>query len=174
MRALRTGLISTAVASGLAMVLAACAQPQRDKEDYRMEHEAAKAEVEELYEKTIAIVGEGWDEPSREWRLCGRSALTDTDSWARVNQRFGPLAAAPADIAEQVAALWNRLGYPVEVVADDTITPPRKVVSYPAYLTGTTAEGFGAVFTVGEEYADFRGYSRCVPSDPALVDRFPS
>jgi hypothetical protein len=174
MRALRTGLISTAVASGLAIVLAACSQPERDKEDYRMGHEAAKVEVEELYEKTIAIVGDGWTTVTKEWDVCGRLALTDTDSWNRFSQRIDTLTGPPEQIAARVAALWDSLGYEVSVVSDDELIPQRQIVSYPPFLTGTTTDGFSAVFTIGEGYADFDAGSRCVPSDPALVDRFPS
>jgi hypothetical protein len=170
---MRIGLVAGVAAGGLAL-LTACSQPERGTGDYLVTHAKAKAEVENLYELTTAIVGGGWDESDREWRECGRQALTGTDSWARFNQRFGPLAQSPSAIADQVATLWNRLGYPVTVVADDTITPPRMVVSYPPYLTGPTTDGFSAVFTVGEEYADFDASSRCVASDPSIVGRYPS
>jgi hypothetical protein len=155
--------------------LAACSHTPRPADAARPEtHEAAQRQVEELYEQTLDLVGDGWIVGSEEWNECGRSALTGTDSWHRFSQRMGPLARSSSDIADEVAVLWNRLGYPVEVVSDETLSPPRKVVSYPRYLSGTTAEGFGVVFTVGEAYADFSAASRCVPSDPTLVDRYPS
>jgi hypothetical protein len=160
--------VTSVLAVALLTVLVGCSQQQIAKGDTHVQHAAAKSEIEELYEKTLAIVGDGWKDGGREWRGCGRSALANTDSWARFSQRFGPLRSSPAELADEVAALWNRLGYQVEVVTDPIITPPRKVVSYPSYLTGTTAEGFGVVFTVGPDYADFRGRSRCVPSDPAF------
>lgn len=138
-----------------------------------MEHDQAKAEVETLYDRTVTIVGEdGWKVDTREWAGCGRRSLRDTDSWARFSQRIAPLDAPPQQVAERVAEAWIELGYDVRVVTDDTLTPPRKIVSYPAYLTGTTADGFGAMFTVGEGYADLSVDSRCVPSDPT-AERYP-
>ncbi|WP_226656826.1 hypothetical protein [Leifsonia sp. LS1] len=132
-----------------------------------MEHDRARAEVDTLYEQTLAVVGDGWNPASSaEWRGCTRLSLADEqESWARFTQRFGELDQTPHAIAVQIAQLWNRLGYPADIVSDDRMTPPRKVVSYPAYLTGTTEEGFGVVFTIGDGYADFTGYSRCVPVD---------
>jgi hypothetical protein len=154
---------------------AGCSQSASEGGDIHVGHEEAKAEIEEIYQRTVVIVGDGWNKPESSWGGCARSSRSDnTDSWSRVNQRFGDLNAPALTIAERVAEEWNRLGYSVKVETDDTLTPPRKVVSYPAYLTGTTPEGFGAVFTVGEGYADFRGYSRCVPSDPDLEGQVPS
>ncbi|MEY9853774.1 hypothetical protein ABH923_003452 [Leifsonia sp. EB41] len=46
------------------------------------------------------------------------------------------------------------------------VSPLRKVVSYPPYLTGVRADGFAIEFTIGENYSDFVGYSRCAPIDP--------
>lgn len=144
-------------------VLSGCSTAEEGERS--VDRDGAKAEVEELYEETLAVVGPGWGSSDAEWRGCGRSSLShDAESWSRYVQRFGPLDGSPQEIAESVAATWNRLGYSVEVESDDTISPPRKIVSYPAYLKGTTADGFGVVFTVGENYADFSGGSRCVPS----------
>lgn len=157
------------------IALAGCAQSPTDGKTIQMQHKRAKAEIEGLYEKALDIVGDGWNASESEWSGCGRSGIArEADSWARFNQRFGPLDASPQEIAEQVAEGWSRMGYSVTVVSDDSLTPPRKVVSFPAYLTGTTEDGFGAVFTIGESYADFRGRSRCVPSDPDLEGQDPS
>lgn len=145
---------------------------QMDQRHYQ-EHVTAKSEIETLYSESTAIVGEGWNAPEYEWGGCGISAIPNTDSWVRTNQRFGPLDASPQEIAQKVAAAWNALGYRVTVETDDTLTPPRTIVSYPPYLTGSTREGFGAVFSVGENYADFRGNSRCIAPYPGLDDRFP-
>ncbi|GAA0424189.1 hypothetical protein GCM10009543_19050 [Leifsonia naganoensis] len=154
----------------------ACTQTKFEQEGHLMKHEEAKAEVEKLYEQTLAIVGDGWDAPSSaSWGACGKWSLgKDRDSWSRFTQRFGQLEEPPEEIAARVAELWNGLGYAVRVVADDTLTPPRKVVSYPGYLAGTTSDGFGALFTVGDGYADFSAGSRCVPSDPDLEGQVPS
>ncbi len=137
-----------------------------------MEHDEAKAEVEALYERTLAIVGDGWKVDTREWGACGRRSLPGRDSWARFSQRFGPLSSSPQQIADRVAEARTELGYDVTVVSDDSLTPPRKVVSYPAYLTGTTSDGFGITFSVGDDYADFDAGGRCVPSDPT-AERYP-
>ena len=62
--------------------------------------------------------------------------------------------------------MWTEQGYPAKVVEDNHIYPPRKVVSYPPYLTGVRRDGFGIEFTIGENYADFVGNSQCAPIDP--------
>lgn len=139
-----------------------------------MEHDKAKAEVEALYERTLAIVGEdGWKVDTREWRGCGRSSLRDTDSWNRFSQRKAPLSDSPESIAQRVADAWTEMGYPVTVLSDDSLIRDRWIVSYPPFLTGTTADGFGITFSVGADYADFDAGSRCVPSDPDAT-RYPS
>lgn len=140
-----------------------------------MTHDNAREEIDEIYEQTLELVGAGWSPPSSaEWRGCAiLESAKDNETWARFTQRFGLLDEPPTRIAEKVADLWTRLGYPTKVVSDDRMTPPREVVSYPPYLTGTTTDGFGIVFTVGEGYADFTGNSRCVPMDPDL-DWYPS
>lgn len=138
-----------------------------------MEHAKAKAEVETLYERTLAIVGEdGWKVDTREWSGYGRSSLQDTDSWHRASQRFGPLGEAPKAIAERVAEAWTEMGYPVTPLADDSLVRDRQIVSFPAFLTGSTADGFAVTFSVGEGYADFGAGSRCVPADPNAT-RYP-
>lgn len=144
-----------------------------DEQTYQ-EHVRTKNEIETLYRQTIALVGDGhWGESEAGWGGCSKSALPDTDSWSRLIQWHGPLDRSPLYIARDVAALWSKLGYPTSVESDDTLTPPRKIVSYPRYLTGTTAEGFGAVFSVGDGFANFRGHSRCVTPYPDLLDRYP-
>ncbi len=174
-RRFRRLVVTVAGTVALMGVVSGCSRAEEGERG--VDRDVAKAEVEELYEETLAVVGPGWgwSDAESSWGGCARSSRSDnTDSWSRVNQRFGDLNAPALTIAERVAEEWNRLGYSVKVETDDTLTPPRKVVSYPAYLTGTTPEGFGAVFTVGEGYADFRGYSRCVPSDPDPDGRGPS
>lgn len=174
-RRFRRLVVTVAGTVALMGVLSGCSTAEEGERS--VDRDGAKAEVEELYEETLAVVGPGWgwSDAESSWGGCARSSRSDnTDSWSRVNQRFGELNAPALTIAERVAKEWNRLGYSVKVETDDTLNPPRKVVSYPAYLTGTTPEGFGAVFTVGEDYADFRGYSRCVPSDPDLEVEDPS
>jgi hypothetical protein len=79
-----------------------------------------------------------------------------------MGQAFSGVGEDASAIAEDVARKWGALGYDVDLAEQPGATPPRKVVSYPAYLTGVTKEGFGVVFSVSEDYADFLGYSRCV------------
>ncbi|UAJ79724.1 hypothetical protein IT072_01080 [Leifsonia sp. ZF2019] len=148
----------------VALALTACDQVEfEERITSPMDHDEAKGEVESLYNEVIEVVGEGWNAPEAAWRDC--RAVGEEEAWAQMSQRFGDLDATPDVLASKVAEAWRGLGYDVAVVSDSTITPPRKVVSYPAYLTGTTDDGFGAVFSVGEGYADFRGYGRCVPID---------
>ncbi|UAJ79725.1 hypothetical protein IT072_01085 [Leifsonia sp. ZF2019] len=168
MRGPRTALLGASlIALAVSAVISGCSTAAVEERNHELDHHRAKAEVDSLYTQTLAIVGDGWNPPSsEEWRGCGRTSMAgENESWSRFTQRFGQLDETPQRLAEKVAELWTKLGYPVHVVSDDRMSPPREVVSYPAYLTGTTQDGFGAVFTVGDGYADFSAGSRCVPID---------
>jgi hypothetical protein len=171
----RTMLRVVALAALLATgALAGCApQPKTAKEIQEMEDQdradraAVEQELQRLYDEATALVSDTWPTPEAEWGYgCGDYADgTPSESWNIFNQYKGPTKSSPEETAARVAQLWTDHGFPTKVVEDNRIFPPRKVVSYPPYLTGVRADGLGIVFTIGENYADFRGYSQCAPED---------
>jgi type II secretory pathway pseudopilin PulG len=171
----RTLLRVVALAALLATgALTGCVpQPKTAKEIQQMEDQdrAARAavehEIQALYDEATTLVADTWPTPETEWGTCGEFADgTEAESWNIANQYKGPTKASPEDTAERVAKLWTDHGFPTKVVQDNHIYPPRKVVSYPPYLTGVREDGFGIEFTIGENYSDFVGNSRCAPIDP--------
>ncbi|KRC49225.1 hypothetical protein ASE16_10670 [Leifsonia sp. Root227] len=156
--------------------LAGCApQPQTKKEIQQVddqdkaERAAVEQEIQRLYDEATALVADTWPTaPERSWGTgCGDYADgTPSESWNIFNQYYGPTKSSTEETAERVAKMWTDYGFPTKMVEDNKIYPPRKVVSYPPYLTGVREDGFAIVFTIGENYADFQGYSRCAPQDP--------
>ena len=180
----RAGTVLRIIA--LAAVLAAgtltgCApQPKTAKEIKQVEEQdkadraAVQQEVQRLYDEATALVADNWPTvPDKSWQTgCGSYADgTESETWNIDNQYFGPTKFSPAETAERVAALWTEHGFPTKVVEDNRINPPRKVVAYPPYLTGLREDGFGIEFSIGENYADFLGNSRCAPIDPGDLRR---
>lgn len=169
---LRIGALSVLLTTG---TLTGCAaQPKTAKEIQQMEDEdraaraAVEREIQDLYDEATALVADTWPKPdTMAWGTgCGNYADgTESESWNIFNQYKGPTKASPEETAERVAALWTERGFATKVIEDNNIYPPRKVVSYPPYLTGARKDGLGIVFTIGENYSDFRGYSRCAPID---------
>ncbi|SEA47311.1 hypothetical protein [Leifsonia sp. 21MFCrub1.1] len=157
-------------------VLVGCApQPKTVKEIQQVEDSdradraAVEHEIQRLYDEATALVADTWpNAPEMEWGYgCGDYADgTESESWNIFNQYKGPTKSSPEETAERVAKMWTDYGFPTKVVEDNRIYPPRKVVSYPPYLTGVREDGFGIEFTIGENYADFVGNSRCAPVDP--------
>ena len=174
-RTRRAVVRAVALAVLLATVaMTGCAQEPTAKEKQQVEEQdkadraAVRGEIQRIYDEATALVSDSWPTPDKEWGTgCGDYADgTPSESWNIFNQYFGPTKSSPEETAERVAQLWTEHGYPTTVVEDDRIDPPRKVVSYPPYLTGVRKDGLGIVFTIGENYADFRGYSQCAPIDP--------
>ena len=162
-------LLTTATLTGCAP------QPRTAKEIEQVEAQdkadraAVQDEIQRLYDEATALVADTWPKPdTMTWQPgCGKYADgTESESWNIFNQYKGPTKSSPEETAEQVAKLWTDHGFPTKVVEDNKINPPRKVVSYPPYLTGVREDGFGIEFTIGEGYADFEGNSRCAPVDP--------
>jgi hypothetical protein len=142
---------------------------QEMEDSDRADRAAVQREMQRLYDEATALVADNWPTvPDESWGTgCGDYADgTPSESWNIFNQYFGPTKSSPEETAERVAKMWTDYGFPTQVVEDTKIYPPRKVVSYPPYLTGVRADGLGIVFTIGENYADFQGYSRCAPEDP--------
>lgn len=170
---LRTVALTAALITG---TLTGCApQPKTAKEIQQMEDRdradraAVQQEIQDLYDEATALVADNWPTvPDKSWGTgCGNYADgTESESWNIFNQYFGPTKRSPEETAERIAALWTEHGFPTKVIEDNNIYPPRKVVSYPPYLTGVREDGLGIVFTIGENYSDFRAYSRCAPIDP--------
>ena len=139
------------------------------EEQDKADRAAVLQEIQRLYDEATALVADAWpNTPEKEWGTgCGDYADgTESESWNIANQYKGPTKSSPEVTAERVAALWTEHEFPTKVVEDDRINPPRKVVSYPPYLTGVRSDGFGIQSTIGENYADFIGNSRCAPIDP--------
>ena len=156
--------------------LSGCApQPRTAKEIKQVEEQdkadraAVQQEIQRLYDEATALVADAWPKPySMEWGYgCGDYADgTESESWNIFSQYKGPTKFSPEETAQRVADLWTERGFPTKVVEDHKLLPPRKVVSYPPYLTGVRSDGFGIQSTIGENYADFIGNSRCAPIDP--------
>ncbi|WP_431245756.1 hypothetical protein [Leifsonia xyli] len=150
-------------------------QPKTAKETQQVQNQdnadraAVQHEIQRLYDEATALVADAWPKPdTMAWgNGCGNYADgTESESWNIFNQYKGPTKSSPEETAERVAKMWTDYGFPTKVVEDNHINPPRKVVSYPPYLTGVRNDGFAIEFTIGDNYADFQGYSRCAPVDP--------
>jgi hypothetical protein len=142
---------------------------QQMEDQDKADRAAVRHEMQRLYDEATALVADTWPKaPEMEWGTgCGDYADgTESESWNIFNQYKGPTKSSPEETAERVARMWTEAGFPTKVVEDNHINPPRKVVSYPPYLTGVREDGFGILFTIGENYADFDGNSRCAPVDP--------
>jgi hypothetical protein len=141
------------------------------KEDPVMSREQMEKRIRLLYAATVEAVGPGWREDYLSWLPGGDyDDGTPSDYFSASATRRGDLDRSPQEVAEAVASAWFALGYPVTVVSDDTIRPPQKIVSYPAYLTGRDATGFAADFSVGRGVANFSADSPPYPGKPYLED----
>jgi uncharacterized protein YceK len=131
-----------------------------------MTPEQAKEEARSLYEATRDPMPGDWVEYTREWSPCTTSAGDEGASYDLISQlRAQVLPADPRTVAEQTQRVWARFGHPVEVDRDETLTPPRYILSEPAWMAGSGPDGLLLQFTVGDDYADFIGTSRCVAGD---------
>jgi hypothetical protein len=164
-----TAALITAALTGCAPHPTTAKEIQQMEDQDKADRAAVQQEVQRLYDEATALVSDAWPRPySMEWGTgCGDYADgTESESWNIFNQYKGPTKSSPEETAERVARMWTEHGFPTKVVEDNHINPPRKVVSYPPYLTGVREDGFGILFTIGENYADFDGNSRCAPVDP--------
>ncbi|WP_285116072.1 hypothetical protein [Leifsonia sp. fls2-241-R2A-40a] len=125
-------------------------------------HEQVRAEVDRLSDAARQAMGSTWTVEEREWTLCrGRFGTVERESLSVSTQSRG-VTDPPATVADRVAAAWLALGYATKVVDELGYSRPTKVVSFPAYLTGTDPDGFLVSFTVNDAVATFSGASRCV------------
>jgi hypothetical protein len=162
-------LLATGALTGCAPKPMTAKEIQEVEDSDRADRAAVQQEMRRLYDEATALVSDTWPTvPEETWQTgCGDYADgTPSESWSIANQYKGPTKSSPEVTAERVAKMWTDYGFPTQVIEDTKIYPPRKVVSYPPYLTGVRADGLGIVFTIGEKYADFRGHSRCAPIDP--------
>ncbi|MEV8214515.1 hypothetical protein [Leifsonia sp. NPDC077715] len=162
-------LLSTGVLTGCAPQPKTAKEIQHVKDQDKADRAAVQQEIQHLYDEATALVADTWPKPdTMTWQPgCGNYADgTESESWNLFNQYKGPTKSSPEATAQRVADLWTEHGFPTTVVQDDNIYPARKVVSYPPYLTGVREDGFGIQFSIGENYADFDGSSRCAPIDP--------
>ncbi|WP_431245755.1 hypothetical protein [Leifsonia xyli] len=164
-----SALVTVGALTGCAAQPKTAKETQQVKNQDKVDRATVQHEIQRLYDEATALVADTWPKPfALEWQPgCGEYADgTELETWNIANQYKGPTKSSPEDTAERVAKMWTDYGFPTKVVEDDHINPPRKVVSYPPYLTGVREDGLGIVFTIGDNYADFRGYSRCAPVDP--------
>ena len=125
----------------------------------------SKAEVMDLYDATTKLVGGNWSLEG-DWSDCtpeGGKAHAYFDLGAQ--RRAQPLQAEPDVVVKQVQELWASKGHRVKVVSEPTLTPPRLILSDPAWLSGSYPDGRLFQFSVGKDYADFSATGRCVPGD---------
>jgi len=162
-------LLTSSALTGCAAQQRTAKEIQQVEDSDRADRVAVEQEIRRLYDEATALVADTWPSPdTMDWGTgCGDYADgTPSESWNIFNQYKGPTKSSAEETAERVAKMWTDYGFPTKVVEDNKIYPPRKVVSYPPYLTGVREDGFAIVFTIGENYADFSGYSRCAPIDP--------
>jgi hypothetical protein len=129
----------------------------------------AEREVMDLYDATATLVPGGWIDGTRTWTSC-RTASGATGGHFRLfaQRREQALPTTPQNLMQKAQSAWADLGYRVDIENDDSLRPPRLILSNPPWLTGSGPDGLLLQFTVGRDYADFSGLSRCVP-DTALV-----
>jgi hypothetical protein len=128
--------------------------------------ERAKLEIRTLYEATRDLIPGDWSEGTGSWGPCRTESVQDGVEYNIFSQRRNrPLPSEAKSIAEEAQDLWARHGHSVEIEHDQTLTPPRYILSDPPYLTGSSPSGLWFRFTVGEDYADFTATSRCVSGD---------
>ena len=131
-----------------------------------MTPEQAKQEVRTLYEATRDLMPGNWFEDTRTWGTC---TTANGESGAYYDflaqRRDQPLPSDPESMAEQAQSVWADHGYPVKIQRDETLVPPRWILSDPGWLAGTGPDGLLLQFTVGNDYADFIATSRCVAGD---------
>lgn len=133
-------------------------------------------ELLRLEEVANDVAGGGEWEDQRSWNWCSSANNAENASYnVYLFRRGQKLPASPEIVASQAMKAFIELGYEVRLQRDPTLSPPRYVIGYPrGYLQGTEPDGFGFLFTVGEDYASFNGFSRCVRETTPMPDPHPS
>lgn len=134
-----------------------------------MTPEQSHENVMSIFRAVKSVVGaDGWDEGTESsWLGCSSNG-EDAAQFSLVAIRKHPLPAAPDEVTRDVAkALQTDVGLGgVPVQHDDTLRPPRTVVSYPnGYNGGTAADGFGVEFQSGTDFASLIVWGHCVPGE---------
>ncbi len=159
-------ILALLLAVFLTVTLPACSS--RDKPTPKaseMTPEEIRAQIEDLYQASVAATAaDGW-EVSDSWTDC-----SDGPSRPRVNllfaaSRTAPLPGAPADLITHARTAWKERGHDVTVERDTNLTPPRWILSDPPYLTGSYPDGSYYTLDISESAIYFRAYSACVPGD---------
>lgn len=119
----------------------------------------------DLYHATIGAIGGQWDSEGA-WNECklpgGTSGAMYTFSSDRRDQT---LPTNPDTMVGKIRELWRSRGHDVAIVREPSLTPPRLILSDPAWMSGSYPDGRLFQFSVGNAYADFRATSRCIPGD---------
>ncbi|MEX8059910.1 hypothetical protein [Microbacterium sp. 16-032] len=130
-----------------------------------MTPEAARSQIEDLYEASAAAIApNGW-EIVGSWLDCSPSSSDLRVRWTLSTSRVSPLPGAPADLIARAQRAWQERGHRVTVERDTNLTPPRWILSDPPYLTGTHPDGSFFTLNIGEGLAYFDATSACVPGD---------
>lgn len=135
-----------------------------------MTPEQSHQNVMDIFQAVKSVVGEeGWDAGTQSnWVGCSSNG-EDGAQFSLVAIRKDQLPADPDVVTRRVAqALKTAVGLDgVPVQHDETLRPPRTVVSYPnGYNGGTAADGFGVEFQSGTDFASLLVYGHCVPGNP--------
>ncbi|MGN8050588.1 hypothetical protein ACTJKO_12950 [Curtobacterium sp. 22159] len=159
------------VASAL-LILTACSDtgPHAPaSKNSSMTPEQSHENVMSIFRAVKSVVGEeGWEAGTQSsWLGCSSNG-EDGAQFTLTAIRKHPLPAAADDVTRRVAkALKTDVGLDgVPVQHDDTLRPPRTVVSYPnGYNGGTAADGFGVEFQSGTDLASLLVWGHCVPGN---------
>ncbi|WP_271176411.1 hypothetical protein [Leifsonia poae] len=113
------------------------------------------------------LVGGEWTVDTRSWFWCALPNGSDGAQFMFLATRSGvPLQDSPQHLAEQAQKLWAQRGIEAGIDLDEQLDPSRRILSSPAWLTGTDRDGRLLHFIVGDNYAIFGGDSRCVEGEP--------
>ena len=125
--------------------------------------EQAEAEVRTIFEATKELMGGTWEEDTRSWGACDTRDIAGGVAHSFLAIRSPePLPGDPEIIAEKLREIWHAHGRTVEKITyDESMDPPRHIVSDPPWLAGRSPDGSLYQSTIGTDYASFQAKSRC-------------
>lgn len=168
----RAVTIAAAILAVLAFSGCSTAGPAPTKTAKTMTPDASKSQVMNLFEAIQKEVGGNWNVGAKTWDECKSSAAAPSAQFTLAAERNSqPLAGTPDEVAARVRSAIERHGYAVKVQHDPTLTPPRAVIGFPrGYLQGNEPDGFGFLFSVGDNFVHFDMTGHCVPGDSYFLE----